>query len=202
MGNDFDDHNPKTVWQTQPTETSRMNLMFIQQKARELHVKTRRQLLGTLTVPVVVAFFYVFCVKQFPHLREMLHVLFALALGWSTAGLFFLNQGKWRGVMPGDSGFSTGLEFCRRELEQRRDYFRRDLLWTFGPVLLAIATFVMALVLTAGTTVIFRAMPFMLVVIVWIAGYFLIRVRQRREIRRELDELSEIENSRQDQTSG
>jgi multisubunit Na+/H+ antiporter MnhG subunit len=196
MRNNLHD-DPKTVWQNQPTETSKVNLILIRQKARELHAKTRRQLLGSLAAPFAVAFFYAFCIKQFPYLREVVHALFALALAWSIVGLYFLNQGKWQGAMPGDAGFSTGLEFCRREIERRRSYFRRDLLWVFGPVLLAIGTFIMALALTAGTTIFPKAMPFMVLVVVWIAVYLLIRVRQQRDLQRELDELGEInsENS-------
>jgi hypothetical protein len=47
--------------------------------------------------------------------------------------------------MPGDAGLSTGLEFCRGEIERRRYLLRRVLLWSMGPVLLAIGTFILAL---------------------------------------------------------
>jgi hypothetical protein len=198
MRNDLHDDDPKKIWQNQPTETSTMSLILIRQKARELHAKTRRELLGTLTVPVVIAFFYAFSIKQFPDLRQVLYSLFAFALAWSIAGLYFLNRGKRPREMPGDAGFSTGLEFCRQEIERRGDYFRGILLWSFGPVLLAIGTFFMALAAAAGTAIFLKAMPFMTLVVVWIAAYFLIRARQQRELRRELDELSKVEreNSR------
>jgi len=175
-----------------------MSLVLIRQKARELHAKTRRQRLGTLTVPLVVAFFYAFCIKQFPQLRQVLYLLFTFALAWSLAGLYFLNRGKWTGEMPGDTGFSTGLEFCRREIERRRDYVRRGLLWSFGPVLLAIGTFLVALAIVAGTGIWSKAMPFMTLVVIWIGAYFVIRVRQERELQRAVDELSDVEreNSR------
>ena len=106
----------------------------IRQKAREFHAKTRRELLGTLGV------------RQFPSLEQVLHTLFALAFVWSFAGLYFLNRGKWSGAMPGDRGFSRGIEFCLREIERRRDHFRPVLLW-----------------------------PFLTLVAVWIAGYFVMR---------------------------
>ena len=47
--------------------------------------------------------------------------------------------------MPGEAGLSPGLEFCRREIERQRDLLRRVLLWSFGPVLLTIGTFILAL---------------------------------------------------------
>lgn len=198
MRGDPSENDPRTIWQNQPTEPSVMTLETIRQKMRELRAKTRRQLLGTLTGPLVAAFFYAFCIKQFPAQQQRLQPLFVLALVWSLAGLYFLIRGKWSGGMPGDAGFSAGLEFCRREIERQRDYFRRVLLWQFVPVLLAIGTFVSALAMVAGRQLFPKAVPLMTLVFVWIATYFVIRMRQQRELQRELDELNAIdrENSR------
>ncbi|MGH2510395.1 MAG: hypothetical protein ACRDHZ_23715, partial [Ktedonobacteraceae bacterium] len=153
MRNDPSGDPIKAVWQHQPTETSKMSLILIRQEVRELRAKRRRQLLGTIVVPIVVVFFYVFSVEQLLHLQAILHALFAVALAWSIAGVYFLNRGTWSGEMPGDAGFSTGLEFCRRELERRRDYFRRVLLWSLGPLLSGIAIFLVATAIAAGTAV-------------------------------------------------
>ena len=49
---DSPENDPKTIWQNQPTEPSAMTLDKIRQKVRELHAKTRRQLLGNLAVPL------------------------------------------------------------------------------------------------------------------------------------------------------
>ena len=46
-----------------------MTLEKIRQKARELHAKTRRQLLGSLAVPLIAAGFYGFGMTQFPPSR-------------------------------------------------------------------------------------------------------------------------------------
>ncbi len=174
-----------------------MNLILIRQKARELHAKTRRTLLGTLVAPLVVAFFYAFFIRQFPQLQQLLHLLFAFALAWSWAGLYFLNRGERPEAMPADAGFSTGSEFCRRELERQRDISRRLLLWSFGPVVLVFGTIILAIAMVAGTSFP-KAIPFMTLVVVWIASYFFIRARQQRELKREIDELSDVEreNSR------
>lgn len=170
-----------------------MTLETIRQKARELHAKTRRHFLGTLTVPLFVAVFYAFAIKQFPPLRQVLQPLFALAFVWSLAGLYFLNRGKWSARMPEDTGFTAGLEFCRREIERQRDYFRRVLLWSLGPVLLAIGTFLLVLAIVAGRRIFPNAVPFMALLVVWIAGYFVIRLGQQRELQREIDELNDTE---------
>ena len=68
-----------------------------------------------------------------------------MALAWSLAGLYFLNRGMWAVAMPGDAALTTGLEFCRREIERQRDLLRRVLLWSFGPIMLAIGTLILAL---------------------------------------------------------
>lgn len=169
-----------------------MSLLLIRQKARDLHAKTRRHLLATLAVPLAVVIFYATSVQQFPNLGYLLHPLFTFAVAWSVAGVYFLNRGSQSGAMPGDAGFSTGLEFCRREIEQRRNYFGRDLLWSFGPVILALGTFVLALGLVAGAAT-SRAIPFMSLIVVWIAAYFFLRARRQDELQRELDELNDIE---------
>ncbi len=199
MRGDFPGDDPKTIWRSQSIEASTLTLEQIRQKARELHSKTRRELLRTLAGPLMVAFCYVFCIKEFPALQKVLHPLFAFALVWSLAGVYFLNRGKWSGPMPGDTGFSAGVEFCRREIERRRDHFRRILLWWFGPVLMAISAIILGLVAVAGKEVFTKGMPFLTLVVVWIAGYFfVVRVRQQRDFRREIDALNAIEkeNSR------
>ena len=125
MRDDSPENDPRMIWQNQPTEPSVMTLEKIRQKVRELHAKTRRQLLGNLAVPLIAVAFYGFGMKTFPALQP----LFAIPIAWSVAGLYFLNRGMWSAAMPGDAALSTGLEFYRREIERRRNLFRRVLLW-------------------------------------------------------------------------
>jgi hypothetical protein len=99
----------------------------------------------------------------------------------------------WSEATPADAALSTGLQFYRREITRRRDFFRRVLLWSFGPVLLAIGTFILALVKVSDRGIFPNAMPFMALVVIWIAAYFIIRMREQRELQRALDELNDIE---------
>lgn len=186
----------KSIWQAQPTGTSTMTMKLIRSKARELQAKTRRQLLGTVTAPLAAAFLYAFGVREFPELEHVLHPLFAFALVWSLVGLYFLNRGVWPTVMPGDAGLSTGLEFCRGEIERRCYLLRRVLLWSFGPVLLAIGTFILALAMigTKDRRLFPNGLPFLSLVVVWILAYFVMRAREQRELKREIDELDDLEN--------
>jgi hypothetical protein len=193
MQDSFHSNDPKTIWQNQPTKGSTMTMHLIRRMARDLRAKTRRALLGTLVGPLVVAFCYAFCIKVFPAMQQGLELLFAFALAWSLAGLYFLNRRKWSAAMPGDAGSSAGLEFCRREIERQRDYFRRVLLWSLGPMLLALGTLILAMAMVASGEIFPKAMPFMTVIVVWIAAYFVIRARDQRQLQREIDELNDIE---------
>ena len=188
----MNDDDPRTIWQNQPIGASTMTMEKIRQKARELHRKTRRQLLGTITAPLTVVCFYAMARKLFPLLQHVLQPLFACAFAWSLAGLYFLNRGKWSAPMPGDAGLTAGLEFCRREIQRRRDHFRFVMLWGAGPVLLAIGTFILALAMVAGKGVVPKAMPFMILVVAWISSYLFILRAEQRKLQHELDELNEI----------
>jgi hypothetical protein len=195
MRDDLPGDGPKKIWLSQPTETPTMTLKLIQQRSRDLRAKTRRKLLGTLAGPLVASLFYAFGMKEFATLRQVLQPLFALALAWSLAGLYLLNRGMWSAVMPGDAGLSTGLEFCRREIERQRALLRRLLLWSFGPVLLAIGTFILALAMvgTSDRGIFPNGLPFLILIIVWIVGYFIVRLRDQRKLQREIDGLNDIE---------
>jgi MFS family permease len=185
----------KAFWQNQPTEASTMTLKLIRSKARDLQAKTRRQLLGTVAGPLTAVFLYAFGIREFPPLEHVLHPLFAFALVWSLVGLYFVNRGMWSAVMPGDAGLRTGLEFCREEIDRRRRLLRRLLLWSFGPVLLAIATFILALALIGSEAkgLFPNGIPFLALLVIWMFGYFVMRMREQRGLKREIDELNDLE---------
>jgi MFS family permease len=189
-GDDF-----KSMWQNQPAETNIMTMKLIQSKARELHAKTRRQLLGTLAGPLAAAFLYFFGTRTMPSLQPLLQPLFAVALIWAIAGLYFLSRGMWSAALPEDVGLSTCLEFCRLELARRGRLLRGVLVWSFGPILLAIGTLILgvAMIGTRQRGILPNGLPFLFLVVVWIVAYFVMRLRERREIEREIGLLDEIE---------
>jgi uncharacterized membrane protein YhaH (DUF805 family) len=152
-------------------------------------------LIGTVAGPLAAGFFYAYSMKAFPALRQVLQPLFAFAVAWGLAGSYFLNRGMWSAVMPGDLGHNTGLEACRLEVERQRDLVRRSLVWSFGPIMLATATFVLALALvsTRKRDIFLNGYPFLIVLVVWIVSWFVIRSREQRELQREIDELRDIE---------
>jgi hypothetical protein len=195
MRGDFPEDRPKDIWLNQPTETPTMTLKLIQQRSRDLRSTTRRKLFGALVGPVATAILYVFGMKEFTALRQTLQPLFAAAFAWSLAGLYFLNRGMWSAVMPADAGLITGLEFCRREIERQRDLVRRSLVWSFAPIMLAMGAFILALAMvsTKAKGLFPNGLPFLIAIAVWIFAYFIIRLREQRELQRGIDDLNDME---------
>lgn len=195
MQNDSPENGVRTIWLNQPTEKPTMISKLIEQRSRKLRAKTRRELIGTLTGPLVAGVFYAYSMRAFPALRQVLQPPFAFAIAWGLAGLYFLNRGMWSAVLPGDLGLKTGLEACRLEVERQRDLQRRSLVWSFGPAMLATATFVLALALVPAVArrVIPNGLPLLIVLVFPIVSFFGIRSREQREFRRELDELKDLE---------
>jgi hypothetical protein len=124
-----------------------------------------------------------------------MHLLFWGALAWSVAGLYFMTRGLWSAALPGDAGLSTGLEYCRQAIRQQIELQRRALVWSIGPVLLAVGGLILGLaMIPRGARGIFpNALPFLTFVVAWIAAYSFVRLRERRKLQRELQELNEIE---------
>lgn len=174
-----------------------MTLEKIQQKTRELHAKTRRELIRSIAGPLIVVAICGFGI-QFPD--PVLRAILAFAIAWSLTGQYFLNRGMWSPALPGDAALSTGLGSYRREVERRRFLFSRIMLWQFGPVVFAIAILIV-LIASLGTgnrgmlleEALLKMSPFLTLIVIWIAAVFVIRMQQQRELQREIDELNEIE---------
>jgi hypothetical protein len=129
----------------------------------------------------------------------VLRAIFGFAIAWSVAGQYFINRGMWSAMLPEVAALSTGLESYRREVERRRYLSGRVLLWSFGPVVLSIATLI-ALIMSFGIRqgmllkgTLLNMIPFLTLVVLWLVGVFVIRMREQRELQREIDELNEIE---------
>jgi hypothetical protein len=198
MHSDFSCNDPRSIWQSQPTEPSPMTLEKIRRKTRELRSKTRRQLLGSIAAPLVVIASDLICVKRLnnPALRS----LFVVAIAWSLAGLYFFNRGMWSAALPEASALTTSIQSYRQEVQRRRSLFGRVLLWQFGPAVLLIANIILFLAMVGGRSVFPNALPFLILVVIWLAAYFVIRMRDRRELQREIDKLNEVERENTNDT--
>jgi hypothetical protein len=191
MRNDLPEDDPKKIWQTQPTEPSAMILDKIRQKTLELHAKTRWDLMKSIAGPFTVVAIGGFGMQFSGAAPRM---AFAFAAVWSLLGLYFLTRGMRPPTLPGDAALGSGLESYRWEVERRRYLSGRFLLWHFGPVALALATLIVTLAsLALRRVMLLNLSPFLTLIVIWIVGVFVVRMRQRRQLQREIDELNEIE---------
>ncbi len=199
MRNDSSGNDPRIIWQNQPTEPSIMTLEKIRQKTQELHAMTRRKVIGNLIVPLAVFAFAGYGIAKFHD--AVLRTVFACAIAWSLAGQYFLNRGAWSAMLPEDAAPSPGFESYRREVERQRSLFDRFMLWQFGPAVFAIgAAIVLILSLGIGSGMLLKGAllkmsPFLATVAVWMAGVFVIRMRDRRKLQKEIDELIDVEKA-------
>lgn len=187
-----DDH--KKIWLNQPTETRSMTLQLIQQKSRYLRIRTREKLIGSVAAPFAVGMIYVYSVNAFAPLQQHLQLMLAFALIWSLIGVYFLQRGMWSEVTPADAGLSSGLMFCRQEINRQRELVNRVLLWTFGPILAAVGTIIFGLTTVSTDRGTFRnGLPFIIAMLIGIAGRFTVDFREQRGLQREIEDLNDLE---------
>ena len=186
--------DPKSVWQKQPTETSQMSILLIHRMARKSREKTRKELVGPLSVlAVCTVFAAIGIVKGFGWAQR---AWFGAALLWCITGAWVYQRGMWAAELPGGAGLETGLAFLRRELGRQRDLFRRSLVWALGPVLFTIAAAVVPLfahMWSLDRTILLNLAPFFTLLLGWFVIMVRLRNRKKRELQRELDELNAIE---------
>lgn len=194
MPSDPSGRDPRKIWQDQERGISTVTLeRMIRRRAQELHAKTLRERLGSFVGPLAVAVFCWLGISIGYNLIQL--ALFAIAGAWSLAGIYMLNRGGWPGRLAADAAFTTGLEFCRKEIERRLGYHQRFLLWVFAPIVLAIAAFVVPAMRNGfqkgGTLA--NMIPFLSLLALWVIGIFVIRSWKWKAMQREIDELNEIE---------
>jgi hypothetical protein len=195
MQNNPSANDPRTIWQSQPRGISTVTLeKMIRRRAQALHAKSVRERLGSLAGPV--------CTIAFSALGAALghnpvqRVLFAIAIVWSLAGVYVLNRENWQAKLAGDAALATGLEFCRREIERLRYFYRQFLQWVFAPIALAIGALVvpqMGSGFGSGGTIA-KMSPFLTLLALWLVGVFVIRRIRWKELLRDIDELNDIES--------
>jgi hypothetical protein len=188
--------SPKTVWQSQKNEETRMTLELLRQRVRDLNARRRRELIASVVVTIIVVAVSVFGIEHTHSLG--LQFVFVLSSAWALAGLYFINRGLHSAEMLDDSTLHTGLEFYRLQIQQNLAIFSRLLPWTFGPVILAITAlvFVLAGMVQGQNQPLSRIAPFCILFVLWLIAIPAVRSRTRRELRRELDLLNSLESAK------
>lgn len=193
-------NDPKSIWQNQSAETSKVTILLIRQRARNLHAATRRELVASAILHLI-AFGCCVAGVALGH-GPWVRIGFAVGIVYTLAGAMIVQRGMWTGPMPGDAGFSNGIEFCRKELARNGAIFSRMLLWVVGPVLFPVAAYLGAAIGAAlhanpkaGPKVLMNLMPFLVLMALWFVGFFFLRMRQRKGLQREIDDLNEVEKA-------
>ncbi len=168
-----------------------MTLEKVKQKVRELNTKTRQDLIKAIVAPVLVI--VISCLGFAAFHDPVQRWTLAFAFAWSLAGQRALHRGMRLATLPGDAAMTTALDYYRREVQRRKALYSRTLLWSFGPIVLALAAFCLPFA-WSHPELLPNALPFMILVAAWIVGFFILRMRIQKKLQREIDELNAIAN--------
>jgi MFS family permease len=110
----------------------------LQEKARRLRTKTRKEMLGNSALALIALGSAV---------HGMLHthatgwrVVFAISMVWALIGWFLSSRRQWAKDSRSGSGLTDGLSFYRQQLELRQYLFRRFLGSSTASVVLAMTS--------------------------------------------------------------
>jgi fatty acid desaturase len=188
----------REIWRSQSTEQMEMKLGSprLRQRARDLRSKSRRELLNSIMLAVLIAAGSVYG-SIWTH-SPVARASFAVTAVWVLIGQFFLHRTKRQASPPEDAGLRTSLDSCRRELERHIRFDRGVHLWLAGPLILAFGTLIGALVVAVGgkDMLLKMAGPVLALLVVFALGMVVFRRSQEREFRRAIEELNQIERER------
>ncbi len=180
------------VWRNQPEEKFAVNMQkLVNRRTQELHASTRSEIIVSVSAAL---FFMAMLAWRFGFAQDRLQQvgLFLLA-AWVLVSLYWFRDRIWRQNPPMDAVAATGLEYYRRELEQRRDHLRSEWLW-HGPLLLACMILVVTFVgkVSPGAERLRNVLPLVILLGVWTGAGIRRRRHQAKELQREIDEIDQL----------
>ncbi|HYW48491.1 MAG TPA: hypothetical protein VE959_36850 [Bryobacteraceae bacterium] len=182
--------DPAALWKGQPEEKLAVNLEHIvNRRTVELYSSNRSEIL--MSIGAALLFVGVMAWRFAPVYDPLQEVGFAAVIAWVAISLYRSRRRIWRRDPPRpDAVAATGLDYYRKELEQRRDHLRNAWIW-HGPLFLACA--ILVATATGRTYSGFRplrnVLPLILLLAVWTGFGLARRRRQARELQREIDEI-------------
>jgi hypothetical protein len=183
-------NDPGAIWREQPEEWCAVNLeQIVKRRTEELDSSTRSEIL--MSIGAALLFIGVTAWRLTPYHDRLLQVGYAAAIAWAAITVYRFRRRIWRrAAAPADAMAASGVEYYRRELEQRRDHLRRAWLW-HGPLLLA--CIVLTAILTgetfSGYQPLRSVLPLVALLAVWTGFGLMRRRRQAKELQREIDEI-------------
>lgn len=143
-----------------------MNLADLHRRAQATTSNLTRERYSSLALATLAILASLYALIEIPTIR----LLSATTLLWAIAGQYILHQVK----QPSDQAHLTGLQFYRRQLEQRRYFTTHALLWSIGPLV--------------------RVLPFTTLFAIWVAAAGLIRSKTQRHLIEELKQLDALDH--------
>ena len=182
--------DPGAIWRDQPEEQLAMNLeQIVNRRTEELHSSTRSEIL--MSMGAALLFVGVVAWRFAPAHDRLLELGFATVIAWVAISLYrFRHRIRQGDRSRPDTAAATGLEYYRKELERRRDHLRNAWLW-HGPLFLACMILLAVLMGKAyqGFERLRSVLPLVVLLAVWTGFGLTRRLRQARELQREIDEI-------------
>ena len=181
---------PGALWRDQPEEELTVNLeQIVNRRTEELSSSTRSEIL--MSIGAALLFVGVVAWRLAPAHDRLQEVGFAAVIAWAVISVYWFRRRIWRrSPARPDAIAATGLEYYRKQLEQRRDHLRNAWLW-HGPLFLACMILIVVLIGQAltGPERLRSVLPLVVLLAVWTAFGLTRRLRQARELQREIDEI-------------
>jgi hypothetical protein len=188
MPDEFSD--PKKIWQSQPTEATKMSLDQVRRKARKL--QTRARAAAVLWIVIGLALCVAFAHSFFKDQGLLLRIGWGILSLWSLYGAYHAYRWIWPGNLTDDGTLRTSVDSYRSELERQRDYglhiWRRSGL-TFCFLGLAFVVLPPIIKALATPRVLKNTVPFFVLLFMWFVAFYFQRKRGQRRLQREIDEL-------------
>lgn len=164
---------------------------FVERRAREIESKTRQEILMSIAA---AGFFIAFVAWRFgfpgaPGQRLVL----LLAAVWMTVSIYVSRNRIWPARhVPPEAVAATSLDYYLKQLVDRRDHLKREWLW-HGPLLLACLLFFLIIFENQLPTPerLMKTLPFIVLLVVWVAAWAWQRWKMARQIQQEIDELKQ-----------
>ena len=182
--------DPGAIWRDQPEEKHSVKLeQIVNRRTEELSSSTRSEIL--MSIGAALLFVGVMAWRFAPVHDRLLETGFAAVIAWAAISLYRFRRWIWqRDAARPDAAAATGLEFYRKELERRRDHLRNAWVW-HGPLILA--CLILLAIVTGKAFPVFRGLrsvlPLVVLLAIWTAFGLWRRLRQARELQREIDEM-------------
>ena len=194
MPSDFPIKDPQEIWQNQPAEPIKMSVTELRHRALEAQSKARFAVLFIIIIGIICCFVFAWSfARPQAALARMGYGLVSLCIIYAA---YHAYKWTWPGNLPEEAPINTCLAFYRRELERQRDYSHRW--WRSGLPVLTLLGVVMTAVGTgtrnAPPPKLLYAVPFFLLLAIWVVALLLLRKKQGREnLQREIEELRAFE---------